>query len=81
VYSVRMARVNIYLPDDLADASRGAGLSVSTIAQAALRQALVSRSTDEWLDRVARLQPARVTHREAMAALEAARSELDSGRG
>lgn len=36
---MRMARVNVYLPDGLAAASRAAGLNVSRITQDALRAA------------------------------------------
>jgi post-segregation antitoxin (ccd killing protein) len=77
---MRMARVNIYLPDELAAASRAAGVNVSKIAQEALRETLPTNRTDAWLDAVARLQTAKVTHEEALAALDAARAELDAGR-
>lgn len=45
-----MARVNIYLPDDLAKRAREAGLNVSGIAQEALERELRIRATDQWLD-------------------------------
>ena len=45
-----MARVNIYLPDDLATRARAAGLNVSGIAQEALERELCIRATDQWLD-------------------------------
>jgi hypothetical protein len=44
---VRMANVNIYLPDALAEAVRVADLNVSAIARAALQQA-IERSADQW---------------------------------
>ncbi len=55
VYSVCMARVNIYLPDDLARRAREADLNVSGIAQQALERELRVRATNEWLDEVQRL--------------------------
>ena len=36
VYAMRMARVNITMPDDLYRGARGAGLNISQIAQAAV---------------------------------------------
>jgi post-segregation antitoxin (ccd killing protein) len=76
VYHLRMARVNVYLPDDLADEVKQAGLNVSGITQDALREALAERATDEWLDQVARLGPTTVTHDVVIAAVDAARDEL-----
>lgn len=76
MYSMRMARVNVYLPDDLADAAREADLNVSGITQAALKAALAERDTNRWLDSVARLQPTRVTHAQALDAVHAARDEM-----
>jgi post-segregation antitoxin (ccd killing protein) len=69
-----MARVNIYLPDDLAAAVRAAGLNLSSLAQEAIRRQLAGRSTDAWL---ATLDSARghVSHDDALAALDAAREE------
>ena len=37
---MRMARVNVYLPDDLAAEVRASGLNVSQVTQEALRAAL-----------------------------------------
>jgi post-segregation antitoxin (ccd killing protein) len=73
---MRMARVNVYLPDDLADAARKAELNVSGIAQAALKEALAERDTNRWLDSIARLQPTNVTHPQALDAVHAARDEM-----
>jgi hypothetical protein len=46
VYGVRMARVNITVPDSVIDRARTAGLNVSRVATAAL---------EEELDRLAKL--------------------------
>jgi post-segregation antitoxin (ccd killing protein) len=76
VYDVRMARVNVYLPDDLADEVREADLNVSSITQAALRAALDDRASDAWLDAIDRLGATAVTHEAVLHAVDAARDEL-----
>jgi post-segregation antitoxin (ccd killing protein) len=78
VYTMRMARVNVYLPDDLAAAARAAGLNVSGITQAALTAALAERDTNRWLDSIARMHSTGVTHDQALAAVHAAREEMGS---
>lgn len=70
-----MARVNVYLPDDLAEEARAAGLNVSSITQEALRERLAVRSTTAWLDRLAALPPTDVTHEQVIAALDEVRAE------
>ncbi len=76
-----MARVNIYLPDDLAADAKAAGLNVSQVAQRALRAELSGRRTTEWLATLD-LNPARsVSHEETLAALDAARDENESRYG
>lgn len=71
-----MSRVNVYLPDDLADAARAAGLNVSGIAQEALKAALAERDTNNWLDSLARMPPTKATHAEVVDAVRAAREEM-----
>ena len=70
-----MARVNVYLPDELADAARVAGLNVSNLTQEALRGALTSRHTSTWLESVRQLPPSGVAHEETVAALDAVRAD------
>lgn len=79
MYSMRMARVNVYLPDDLAAAAREAGLNVSGLTQAAVRAALASALTDAWLERVARLRPIEVDRAVITAAVAAAKDEMEFG--
>jgi post-segregation antitoxin (ccd killing protein) len=76
VHTVCMARVNVYLPDDLAEEVRAAGINVSSIAQEALRHELAGRTTSSWLAEVRGLSRARVGHDEALAALHAVRDEM-----
>ena len=72
-----MARVNIYLPDDLARRARGAGLNVSGLAQAAIESELRRHDLRAWLDEVRADPPLRgITHEQVMSALDEAREEM-----
>lgn len=74
VYSVYMARLNVYLPDDLAERARAAGLNVSAAAQEAVAAELDRQALREWLD----AEPPGsgvVTHDEVLAALAAGRPD------
>ncbi|MGH2762439.1 MAG: type II toxin-antitoxin system CcdA family antitoxin [Thermoleophilaceae bacterium] len=74
-----MARVNVYLPDELAQRARAAGINISGVAQQALRGALAPGETDRWLDRLEALPAADIPHERAIAALDAAREEFGAG--
>jgi post-segregation antitoxin (ccd killing protein) len=76
---MRMARVNVYLPDDLAAQARAAGLNVSRVTQEALRERLRRDALDDWLDGVSRLKPLGVTHDQVLEAIDEARAELGDG--
>lgn len=75
VYPVCMARVNIYLPDDLARRAREAGLNVSGVAQEALEQSLSDRELRSWLTEVAALPALAGSHLDTIADLDAIRAE------
>jgi len=70
-----MARVNVYLPDELAAAARSAGLNVSAVTQQALSDSLARRATDAWLSGLGQTD-SEVTRVDVLAALDAAREEL-----
>ena len=76
VYYVCMARMNIYLPDDLAAKARAAGLNLSALTRAAVEAELARALTDRWLERVLALAPTLVSHDEAIEALDAAREDF-----
>jgi post-segregation antitoxin (ccd killing protein) len=76
VYSVCMARVNVYLPDDLAERVKLAGVSVSAITQDALHDALAAIDTNAWLDHLDRMPAADVQHERVLAAIDDARDEF-----
>jgi post-segregation antitoxin (ccd killing protein) len=73
---MRMARVNVYLPDGLAERARAARLNVSGLAQEALRHALAGEDTDRWLDHLEGLPRAPVAHETVLHALDDAREEF-----
>ncbi len=73
---MRMARVNVYLPDELADEARAAGINVSSLTQDALRRELGARRSTTWLEQVGRLPATQVTHDEVLEALDAAVDEM-----
>ena len=76
VYPMRMARVNIYLPNDLAEEARAAGLNISGITQEALRAELAAHRVAAWVEAVSRLPATGVTHEEILAALDEAHAEM-----
>lgn len=76
VYPVCMARVNIYLPEDLARAAREADLNVSAIAREALEAALMVGGQSAWFDSLADLGPVDIGHEDVIQAVDEAREEL-----
>ncbi|MBB4686600.1 type II toxin-antitoxin system CcdA family antitoxin [Amycolatopsis jiangsuensis] len=70
-----MARMNVYVPDELAARAKSADLNVSALVQAALSDALQRQATDAWLDALP--APRRtISHEAVMDAVAAARAEL-----
>ena len=47
---VCMARLNVYVPDELAERARARGLNVSALTQAAISAELENSATDAWLE-------------------------------
>ena len=81
MYSMRMARVNVYLSEELASGARAAGLNVSALTQEAVRQALAARQTDAWLDGLVEIKGPAVDVRDILRSVHEARDELERGRG
>lgn len=70
-----MTRINVYLPDELAERVKAADLNVSALVQAVLTEELQRRATDAWL--AALPTPSRaVPHAAALSALDDFRAEL-----
>ncbi len=81
VYIIHMTRVNVYIPNDLAERAKGAGLNVSALTQGAIASALAAQSTDAWLLSLERLIPTNVSHQDALKALDAGREEASTRHG
>ena len=73
---MRMARVNVYLPDDLAEAARKSGLNVSALTQEAIRNEIEGASVDNWLASLASIPPVTVSSATVRQALDEAKDEL-----
>jgi post-segregation antitoxin (ccd killing protein) len=77
-----VARLNIYLPDELAVEVKRAGLNLSAVTQEAVRRILAMRSTDAWIDTLTPASPAeQVPHDRAMQAIDDARDEAPTRHG
>lgn len=74
---MRMSRVNVYLPDDLADEAKRAGLNISSLTQDAIRSSLASRDLALWQQRVAELESPDVSHNKVIEAVNSAKDEFE----
>lgn len=81
VYSVCMARVNVYLPEDLAERAKRADLNVSALAQDAVSRALGAQETNAWLAARTASASSSVAHDAALEALDAVRDEAGTRHG
>lgn len=70
-----MARLNVYVPDDLAERARDRGLNVSALTQAAIRAELENSATDAWLGELG-ARSTGVRHDDVLDAIDSARDEL-----
>jgi len=78
---MRMARINVYLPDELVGVARELGLNVSALTQQAIKSHAAARSTDVWLATLQGGRNAAATHAEAMAAIDEVREEAPTHHG
>lgn len=74
---MRMARVNVYIPDDLAEEARALGLNVSKLTQEALKSTIASDRLATWLDKVSSNKPLDIDPEAVRAALSGAKDELE----
>jgi post-segregation antitoxin (ccd killing protein) len=77
---MHMTRLNIYVPDDLAERAKKAGLNISGLTQDAIRKALEADSTDGWLASLRPVSP-KTSHGHVLEALDAARDEPTTHHG
>ena len=76
-----MARVNVYLPEELAERAKRADLNVSALAQDAVRRALGAPETNAWIATLSTAARSSVSHEEALGALDAVRDEAVTRHG
>ncbi|MFD4429942.1 type II toxin-antitoxin system CcdA family antitoxin [Nocardia sp. NPDC058497] len=69
-----MARLNVYVPDELAERARAAGVNVSALTQAAIIAALEENATATWLAELT--DRPEIPHDRVMSAIDAARDEF-----
>lgn len=74
-----MARVNIYLPDETAEAARREGLNVSRVCRDAVEAALRDVRQRAWLAALQDREPIELDPAVVLAAVRDARSELEGG--
>lgn len=74
-----MARLNVYVPDELAASARAAGLNVSALTQRAITGELERHAIDAWLDALP-APSGHVSHHVALAALDEASADLAGDR-
>jgi post-segregation antitoxin (ccd killing protein) len=71
-----MARLNVYVPDDLAAEARSAGLNVSGLTQEAIRSALSAHATTTWLETLAGRDSIELNREQIIDAVAAGRADL-----
>ncbi|HEY6634238.1 MAG TPA: type II toxin-antitoxin system CcdA family antitoxin [Acidimicrobiia bacterium] len=74
-----MSRVNVYLPDDLAEKAKDAGLNISSLTQEAIRSTLAARTLKRWQQQVSELPSPGTSHAKVVDAVNAAKDELEVG--
>lgn len=74
---MRMSRVNVYIPDDLAAEAKRAGLNISSLTQDAIRSWLARQDLALWQQRVAELDSLGVSHSKVIEAVNSAKDEFE----
>jgi post-segregation antitoxin (ccd killing protein) len=73
---MRIPRINVYLPDELASAAKEQGLNVSALTQEAITEQLGVRATGRWLTGLQAPTGHSATHDDVIAALDAVRGGM-----
>lgn len=81
MYNVCMSRLNVWVPDELADEARTAGLNISALTRAAIESELAGRATDAWLASLPESRGDGPADADVVAALDDARAEYGSADG
>lgn len=77
MYNMRMARVNVYLPDDLASEAKSKGLNISKLTQEALKRAIDSDKMAAWMEQVRSDPPIEVDPDILRAAIAGAKDDIE----
>lgn len=72
---MNMSRLCIYLPDELAEEAKKAGLNISSITQEAIRSALSAQQLTSWQQQVSKLDTPGISHQAVIEAVESAKAE------
>ena len=72
-----MARLNVYVPDDLAERARARGLNISALTQAAISAELENSATEAWLEGL-ETRSTGARHDDVLDAIDGARDEFGS---
>ena len=70
-----MPKISVYLPDELYQAARERDLSISALAQGAIRDALAKTANTAWIERM-RQRPVRHLDIDVSELMEEVRSEF-----
>ena len=74
---MRMARVNVYLPDELACRAREAKLNISALTQQAVEAELRKNAWNEWLDKLEDRAPwPAITHERIVQVMKEVHDEM-----
>lgn len=79
VYIVCIARLNVYLPDELAEAIRPLDWNLSNLLQSAVRERLDRQRLDTWLSELKHSPSGAAVHGQTLAALEPPELEKSNG--
>lgn len=72
-----MGRVNVYIPDDLAEEAKAAGLNISGLTQEAIRSALAKNRMRDWLASLPLSGSSTIPQDVVEAALAGAKDEIE----
>jgi post-segregation antitoxin (ccd killing protein) len=78
---MRMARVNVYLPDELAQQAKELKLNISALTQDAIKSQMGAMATNNWLESLRRPKSRTISHESVMEVLREVRDEAPTYHG
>lgn len=76
-----MARVNVYLPDEIAQQAKELKLNISALTQRAIKSEIGAMATNEWLESLRGSTSRTVSHERVMEVLREVREEAPTYHG